>query len=672
MLDMTDKLDSEWRELLPVMKNLTKNEENDRQPDEYDRLVKEMIFSPRAEPTEKLKNEEEVARLEKEKLMKLEKERIARMEQEEEEISGEKKIKHKSADDLDDGYFLETEEIHDDKVLAYDINPEDQDDEDNEEEEDEADEVEDEVEGEDDEENDEESVDDEEDEESDADSLNDLKPENEEDDGEEAEITEDESEEEQEVEEIPTKVLKISDEPKTQVEKPVEKSEKSESKHAELLKSIPFTIAMPLCYEHLEELLGDHPISVQATIVDRIIKTNHPKLMYANKSKMLQLFAFLIQLLNDKFSSDNQENFSKSFKLLKSLVPYLYDIVHMNPAETSNCFVEVIKEKYEEFKKNPRNFPELDTIFLFIILGKIFPTSDFKHSVVTPSYIFIHHIFSQARVKNRSDVARGLLLATLVLEYQEFSKKFMPSVLNFLSGICYLGCDRSSTLNEKPILPFKRSEPILFIQGKISDFDTETKLGCDDFKDTEIDDEFRANALNVNIQLIRDFIHLYQDHVGIHYLIDGQLRFIKFLKEQSNLPKSLKSLIKSISKDFKALKSSKQFIYPKPDKKPTPILRQLEPQFETVLSDRRSMYAEARGGGRQEEKKLQHMVKREFKAAKRELRRDNEFINKMRFKRRQDQDRERQAKVRKIFDQASVQQSEFNKMSKSRARKSKF
>jgi nucleolar protein 14 len=672
MLDMTDKLDSEWRELLPVMKNLTKNDENDRQPDEYDRLVKEMIFSPRAEPTEKLKNEEEVARLEKEKLMKLEKERLARMEKEEEENTGEKKIKHKSADDLDDGYFLEAEEIIDDKVLAYDINPEDQEDDNEDNESEQEDDGEEQNDENNEESADEECEDEEEDEESDNDSLNDLKPDSEDED--EAEVTQDEddeSENEEKVQETSLKVLKISDEPKVETEK-VEKPEKSEIKHAELLKTIPFTIGMPLCYEHLEELLGDHPISVQVTIVDRIIKTNHPKLMHANKSKMLQLFAFLIQLLNDKFSSENQENLKKSFKLLKSLTPHLYDIVHMSPAETSNCFLEVIKEKYEEFKKNPKNFPKLDTMFLFMILGKIFPTSDFKHSVVTPTYIFIQHIFSQARVKSRSEIARGLFLATLVLEYQELSKRFMPSVLNFLSGICYLGCDRTSTLNEKPIPPFKRSEPILLVKEKVSEFDIETKLGCDDFKNSEINDEFRLNALNVNVQLIRDFIHLYQDHVGIHYLIDGQLKFIKFLKEQSNLPKSLISLIKSISKGFKAIKSSKQFIYPKPDKKPTPILRQLEPQFETVLSDRRSMYAEARGGGRQEEKKLQHMVKREFKAAKRELRRDNEFINKMRFKRRQDQDRERQAKVRKIFDQASIQQSEFNKMSKSKARRSKF
>lgn len=86
-----------------------------------------------------------------------------------------------------------------------------------------------------------------------------------------------------------------------------------------------------------------------------------------------------------------------------------------------------------------------------------------------------------------------------------------------------------------------------------------------------------------------------------------------------------------------------------------------EIKLKTFLSDSRSMYAQARGG-KVEEKKLQQMVKREFKAAKRELRRDNEFISKIRFKKRQDQDRERQAKVKRIFNDASIQQSEFKKL----------
>lgn len=665
---MTDKLDSEWRELLPVIKTLKQSEKDKEmhQPDEYDKLVKEMIFSPRAEPAEKLKTEEEIARLEKEKLSKLERERLARMRDDEDE--GEKKIKHKSADDLDDGYFMQETQEDEEKTLAYDIDPEgaesskDNDEDeiaDDEEEQQETNEVE-------------ESADEEEseDEASEADSMEDLKEDG---SSEEEEVNDEKVDDEEESDSV-----EGEDESSSTNEDSCEK-QKTEilpscskvDENAEILKNIPYTIQMPSSYENLEKLIGKHPTAVQITIIDRIIKTNHPKLLHANKSKMLKLFAYLLQFLNDKFTNIDSKSLNRNFKLLQSLSPYLYDLIHMNPADASNCYMEVMKEKYEDFKKNPKNLPQLDTLIFFELLGKLFPTSDFRHSVVTPVNIFVHHIFSQAKVKTKSEIARGLFLATIVLDYQKLSKKFLPSVLNFLMGVSYLGSGREVTQNIKPIPPFKRTEPILLITEEFEDdFDVSSKLTGDDLLEDELDDDFRARALNVNCQLIRDFMKLYEDHVGVIYLIDFQLMHLKSLVKQKNLPSNLKVLIKSIIKDFNEMKSNKKFVYPQPDKKPTPILRLLEPLFETVLSDRRSMYAEARGG-KIEEKKLQHMVKREFKAAKRELRRDNEFISKIRFKRSQEQDRERQAKVKRIFNDASIQQSEYKKMS-NKKKNSKF
>lgn len=653
---MTDKLDSEWRELLPVIKTLKKSDEDKemRQPDEYDKLVKEMIFSPRAEPAEKLKSEEEVARLEKEKLNKLERERLARMRDDEDD--GVKKVKHKSADDLDDGYFLEEPQEEEEGTLAYDLNPKEDEDEDEICEEEENDENQQESENQ---QVDNEQDESDSDEESEVDSLDDLKED------------ENSSENDQEVDDEEESSSEDESEPSSPAKEVKSASIESQKldKNADILKTIPYTIQMPTSYENLEKLLASHPIAVQTTIVDRIIKTNHPKLLHANKAKMLKLFAYLLQLINDKFSSvDSSELLSSNFKLLQSLAPHLYELVHMNPADASSCYLEVMKEKYEDFKKNPKNFPQLDTLVFFEVLGKLFPTSDFRHTVVTPVYIFMHHIFSQSRVKTRAELARGLFLATIVLDYQQLSKKFMPAVLNFLMGINYLGSERDVTKNDKPIPPFKRTEPLLVISEEFEeDFDVASKLQGDDFLQDEIDDDFRARALNVNCQLIRDYMKLYEDHVGVQYLVDFQLKHLKDVVQTKLLPTSLKTSIETLIEDFEDLKSTKKFVFPQPDKKATPMLRLLEPQFETVLSDRRSMYAEARGG-RVEEKKLQHMVKREFKAAKRELRRDNEFISKIRFKQRQEQDRERQAKVKRIFNDASIQQSEYKKMQNKKKR----
>jgi nucleolar protein 14 len=661
---MTERLDSNWKELIPVVNQLHRQEAEEHVPDEYDRLVKEMVFAPRGVPTEKLKNEEEVARIEKDRLEKLERDRLQRMkgDLDEDEAQKREQPNHRSADDLDDGYFLEPVldvPEDDSKVLSYPINPgegsceEESDDEEPEEA------------GSNDktllEENEEESEDDDErgsDEESEVDSLDDLKA--------------DESSGEEE-EEIKPKVLIISTEdekikPKKQQDIPQEPG--LSKKQLEALEKIPYTIQMPESYESLSELLENHSSKIQGIIVDRIIKTNHPRLMFINKSRMLKLFAYLLQYVNDLFASATVVNIGKQFKVLTVLTPLLFDLVEMNPEEGSICFIEVVKEKYEGFKKNQKRFPALDTLVFFKLVGYIFPTSDFRHPVTTPSFVFLQHLLSQAKIKSRYDVASGLFLATLVHDQQQLSKKFLPAVMNFLSGVCYMGAKKPITDKTTPVLPFKKNDSILTLDKKFLG-NSSAKLTPEDFFEKDIDDEFKVRALSVSINLMADFVRLYDDHIGMKYFLDPFEKMLSRLTDQKFLPKSLAESIKTKLDEFITIKTEKKMKFPEPEKKIQPMIRLLEPRFETVLSDRRVMFSQAEGP-KLEQQKLKHMIKREFKSAKRELRRDNEFLSKIKHKRQQDMDRERKAKVKRIFNEASVQQSEYNALSRTKGRKGKF
>lgn len=635
-----------------------------------------MIFMPRGEPTEKLKKEEDIARIEKDRLERLERERLERMrgdvDEETFQDQQQQRPSYRSADDLDDGYLLEPvldAPEEDQKVISYSINPDDEG----------AGEerYEYEYEGEghakssgvakiaEEPSEDEESGSDEEEseeEESDADSLEDLKA--------------DDSEDEQEVEPPPpVKVLKIStdDEDVKQVTKPIEKVQPESSlskKHQEALEKVPYTIEMPSSYEHMAELLDHQPVKIQGIIIDRIIKTNHLRLLQLNRLKMIKLFAYLLQYLNDKFASTSEESVSKHFKLLQVLTPLLYDLIQMNPEDASKCFLEVVKEKYEDYKKSQKKYPKLDTLIFFKLLGSLFPTSDFRHPIVTPANVFLHHILSQAKVRTRSDIASGLFLVTLVLENQQLSKKFLPSVMNFLNGVCYLGIEKVELM--KPVPPFKADDSFLALEQKFKgEFETSMKLESEDFLNSTIDEDFKVRALNVAVHMMSDFIKLYDELVGMKYFLDPFETILARLKDEKKLPKTLREDISGILGDFKNIRMDKKFEFPEPVKKIQPMIRLLEPRFETVLSDRRQMYSRAEGA-KLEQQKLKHMVKREFKSAKRELRRDNEFLSKIKHQRRQATDTERKAKVKRIFNEASVQQSEFNALSRSKGRKGKF
>lgn len=115
--EMTSKLDDNWKNLLSIMdlKNDRDDDEDRPKPDDFDRALKEMVFERRGTVTDKLGTEEKVLKKEKARLERLEKERQNRMHGITEE---EQKPKHRSADDLDDGYFLQTD-IQEAKPLAY-------------------------------------------------------------------------------------------------------------------------------------------------------------------------------------------------------------------------------------------------------------------------------------------------------------------------------------------------------------------------------------------------------------------------------------------------------------------------------------------------------------------------------------------------------------------------
>lgn len=113
---LTNKLDESWKDLLGLM-NLKKDQNEDKpKPDDFDRALKEMVFEPRGTVTDKLGAEEKLLKKEKARLEWLEKERQDRMLGVTEE---DKKPKHRSADDLDDGYFMQSDDFEQ-APLAYD------------------------------------------------------------------------------------------------------------------------------------------------------------------------------------------------------------------------------------------------------------------------------------------------------------------------------------------------------------------------------------------------------------------------------------------------------------------------------------------------------------------------------------------------------------------------
>lgn len=119
--ELTEKLDQEWKSIQALMVKKTPKAESADKPEErpkledYDMMVRELGFEMKAQPSEKMKTPEELAREAREKLQKLEADRLRRMMGVEVGDSAQSHI-HMSADDLNDGFILDKE---DKKTLSY-------------------------------------------------------------------------------------------------------------------------------------------------------------------------------------------------------------------------------------------------------------------------------------------------------------------------------------------------------------------------------------------------------------------------------------------------------------------------------------------------------------------------------------------------------------------------
>lgn len=601
--DLTEKLDANYKLLLPLVAKVTKDEQDAKPPpDAYDKLLKEMIFEPRGSVADKLINPDELAKQEAARLEKLENERLRRMraDGEEDEEASVAKPKHRSADDLDDGYFLAGEDDEGDDTLAYDLDgnlgthlngkkeavlkgDENEDDDDKEGEEEEE------------EDSDEES-------DSEVDNLSDLK----------------ESESESEPEEAPKASKK--------------KAKKSaDTIPASLDTSIPFTIKMPKTYEDFTELLSKHATAQKAIIIERIIKCNHPKLEGVNRENVVKLYSFLLQYLKDLFEDASEQDIREHFQLLSKLMPHLYELTQLNPERMSNTLLEVIKEKYEEFRKNHKMYPSLDTLVYFKLVANLYSTSDFRHPVVTPCFIFIQHVLSRSRVRTRQEISMGLFLVTVVLEFVSQSKRLIPAVFNFLQGIVHMSIPKRDVEQLEITPPFERDGPLRKLLALPANTES-TKLEPQQLQPTDlvtqtITPDFKVRALDTSLLLIKEALQLVEEHVGACYLAQPFLALLSRLPLES-YPEHVHQHHKDATELAEKLAAQKMKPLAPAEKKPK-ALRLLEPRFEAVYDDkRRPKMSKAK----EERAKLLHKIKREKKGAIREIRRDTSFVQMLRLK----------------------------------------
>nr|XP_008016255.2 nucleolar protein 14 isoform X1 [Chlorocebus sabaeus] len=643
-LELTEKLDQDWKEIQTLLSHKTpKSENRDKKekpkPDAYDMMVRELGFEMKAQPSNRMKTEAELAKEEQERLKKLEAERLRRMlgKDEDENV---KKPKHVSADDLNDGFVLDKD---DRRLLSYkdgkmnveedgqeEQSKEDSDPESNEEEGDSSG-------REDTEENDS------------PDSHSDL----------ESNV---ESEEENEK---PAKEQR-----QTPGRGPMSGKERAGEAAGD---ELPYTFAAPESYEELRSLLLGRSMEEQLLVVERIQKCNHPSLAEGNKEKLEKLFGFLLEYVGDLATDDPPD-----LRVIDKLVVHLYNLCQMFPESASDAVKFVLRDAMHEMEemietKGRATLPGLDVLIYLKITSLLFPTSDFWHPVVTPALVCLSQLLTKCPVLSLQDVVKGLFVCCLFLEYVALSQRFIPELINFLLGILYIATPNKASQGSTLVHPFRalgKNSELLVVSDREdvatwqqSSLSLRWASGLRALTSTEAN-HIRLSCLAVGLTLLKRCVPMYGSLPSFHAIM-GPLRALltDHLADCSH-PQELQELCQSTLTE---MESQKQLCRPLTCEKSKPVpLKLFTPRLVKVLE-----FGRKQGSSKeeQERKRLIHKHKREFKGAVREIRKDNQFLARMQLSEIMERDAERKRKVKQLFNSLATQEGEWKALKRKKFKK---
>ncbi|KAJ8917757.1 hypothetical protein NQ315_005208 [Exocentrus adspersus] len=660
-LELTEKLDSEWKDLLPVVNknNRTEDKPNKPKPDDFDKVMAELKFEARGTVSDRLKTEDEVAKEEKDKLEKLEQQRLERMRGE--VLEETTKRHHRSADDLDDDFVYETIP---DCTLSYNADGE-------------ANvQIAAEIDGknvtEDNEsgkETDEGSESDEDEEADLSDNLSDLKDDSSESDSEITEIEEasrvsdriegkERIEEEQQVDVKNQLVLDGNE------QKLTNNLEEKEEVIRDTANELPCTFTLPESYDCLQKLFENQSSKHQGIIIERMIKCNHPSLAEGNKESLGLLLAYLLQYVDDLFDNLlDVKSVKNNFEIFSALVPQIYHLAQLNPEDAHISLLDIIKEKHGEYRKNHKAYPGYEILAFLKLVSLLFPTSDFRHQIVTPCFVFIEQMLTRCKVNSKRDISYGLFLSTLVLEFSP--KRYLPAVINFLSGVLHMAIPKTGVKLVKVLNPFKAtaSSLVLLENYSLESFKS-LKLDSKDLINDDIEEEYKVRVLYTTLKLLEEFYNNLKELSSSNEVFGQVLRYLEMIPTNS-YPKEVKTSLEVLTKTLRDSKNKTLKYIVMQAKKPK-ALRLYEPKIEPVHDFKKHK--------KQSEEKTKrdamlHKLKRETKGALREIRRDKSFLARVKITERIQSDKARKEKVKRLYAEAANQQSELNALDRKKKRK---
>lgn len=189
------------------------------------------------------------------------------------------------------------------------------------------------------------------------------------------------------------------------------------------------SVTCPQTHAEFIDMTRTIAVSSLPTVVQRIRALYQPKLSAENKAKLAVFSTVLI----DHISYLANQPSHPPFDVLEALIRHTHSLAKTYPEEIGRAFREHLKAMHE---KRPLA-PTSGDLVILTAISTIFSTSDHFHQVVTPAMLCMTRYIGQKIPQTLSDLATGTYIASLALQYQRSSQRYIPEFLNYVYTTVY-------------------------------------------------------------------------------------------------------------------------------------------------------------------------------------------------------------------------------------------
>lgn len=400
------------------------------------------------------------------------------------------------------------------------------------------------------------------------------------------------------------------------------------------------TVLIPETHDDFINSLIDIEESKHCSYIRKIIETYQPRLAEGNKERMNIfvgiLFQHILHLSNEK--TVQAETINEMMKILKKL------------SESYNeKLVDVIRIEINDIQERIFNLQPRDLAF-FVVIGYLFSTSDHYHLVVTPTLILMNESISSIpydKTTTINQIGQGIFITDMLLNYQNFSKRFIPEIVCFLEKASLLLFPEAEKLSNK-CMSFKEV------------IKSDMTLGTKSLKENEdlvkVHELFEKSSQSLKLKLVNKIIDIFSRILTIWR---DNSAMLEILSSFISLARHLAIYYKSSKLDQLIERMDKIQTNLAKERKPLALqhhkaisIATFAPKFEENFNPDKKSYDVNRE--RQEMNKIKNQIKKERKSALKDIRKESKFVARQQISEKKEKYDEYHKKMANIVNSIST------------------